>query len=164
MSLRIVPAPAHTTRTSNTARGAVHSKGAPSAPGIHDTLRANLTAPPTAPSTSTSSAQSETTSSHPLEARLVAWRTTQESMKMESLRRLYGIAEPVRRGMELKMVRDADAMRPAMLGGGVASVHEDILVLGGRDAEVGWEDVFTGNELREPPAFHDEVEHRLRMN
>lgn len=63
---------------------------------------------------------------------------------MESLRRAYGIAEPVRRGMELKIVRDG-TFRPAVLGGVKGgNVHEDILVLGGRDAEVGWEDVFHG--------------------
>lgn len=65
-------------------------------------------------------------------------------MKMESLRRAYGIAEPVRRGMELKIVRDG-TFRPAVLGGlKGGNVHEDILVLGGRDTEIGWEDVFQG--------------------
>lgn len=63
---------------------------------------------------------------------------------MESLRRAYGIAEPVRRGMELKIVRDG-TFRPAVLGGlRGGNVHEDILVLGGRDTEVGWEDIFQG--------------------
>jgi Proteasome maturation factor UMP1 len=65
-------------------------------------------------------------------------------MKMESLRRAYGIAEPVRRGMELKIVRDG-TFRPAALGGVKGgNVHEDILVLGGRDSEVGWEEIFQG--------------------
>lgn len=83
-------------------------------------------------------------STHPLEARLLAWRATHDAMKMETLRRMYGIAEPVRRGMELKNVRDGD-FRPAVLGGSkLGSVHEDILVLGGRDCEIGWEDVFLG--------------------
>lgn len=107
---------------------------------------------------------------------------------------MYGIAEPVRRGMELKNVRDGD-FRPAVLGGSkLGSVHEDILVLGGRDCEIGWEDVFLGmfspfpvfisfsgfglsgtgrtttdvgilgDEFREPPSFHDEMEKRLRMD
>jgi proteasome maturation protein len=63
---------------------------------------------------------------------------------MEGLRRAYGIAEPVRRGMELKIVRDS-TFRPAVLGGMKGgNVHEDILVLGGRDAEIGWEDIFQG--------------------
>lgn len=101
---------------------------------------------------------------------------------MESLRRAYGIAEPVRRGMELKIVRDT-TFRPAVLGGVKGgNVHEDILVLGGRDTEVGWEEIFQGmfglfnliswylmltdnlgDEFREPPTFHDEMEKRLKM-
>lgn len=63
---------------------------------------------------------------------------------MEGLRRAYGIAEPVRRGMELKIVRDG-TFRPAVLGGmRGGNVHEDILMIGGRDTEVQWEDIYTG--------------------
>lgn len=73
---------------------------------------------------------------------------------MESLRRAYGIAEPVRRGMELKIVRDG-TFRPAVLGGlKGGNVHEDILVLGGRDTEIGWEDVFQGKLV---PCFRRDV-------
>lgn len=106
---------------------------------------------------------------------------------MEGLRRAYGIAEPVRRGMELKIVRDG-TFRPAVLGGvRGGNVHEDILVIGGRDSEVQWEDIYhgmlgsylvfwfwfgcvladlvgLGDDLREPPAFHDEMEKRLKMD
>lgn len=120
---------------------------------------------------------------------------------MESLRRVYGMAEPIRRGMELKIVRDS-SFTPMMLGGprrNGGNLHEDILVLGGRDAEFGWEDVFhgrslcavcttctvcaaaalslslslhmnitnvklPGDEFREPPSFHDEMEKRLKMD
>lgn len=70
-------------------------------------------------------------------------------MKMEGLRRVYGMAEPIRRGMELKIVRDTN-FTPMMLGGprrNGGNVHEDILVLGGRDSEIGWEDVFHGMSL-----------------
>lgn len=59
---------------------------------------------------------------------------------MEGLRRAYGIAEPIRRGMELKIAREGEWM-PRLLGGGVG-MHEDIL--SNRDCEVGWEDVFRG--------------------
>lgn len=59
---------------------------------------------------------------------------------MEMLRRQFGIAEPIRRGMELKTVREGE-WKPAVLGG-TAGVHRDILE--GRDCEIGWEDVFTG--------------------
>lgn len=60
-------------------------------------------------------------------------------------------------------------------------MHRDILE--GRDTEIGWEDVFvgefilfwlvmcgemlmcdTGNEMREVPDFHSEVEARMKMN
>ncbi|PLB49020.1 putative 20S proteasome maturation protein Ump1 [Aspergillus steynii IBT 23096] len=169
MSLRIAPPANHPTSTSNTStRQQIPiclprpSKGAPSAPGLPDTLREKITLP--APSGPPSSQTGVPASSHPLEARLHAWRQTQDSMKMETLRRAYGIAEPVRRGMELKLVRDG-TFRPAVLGGVKGgNVHEDILVLGGRDAEIGWEDVFQGDEFREPPTFHDEMEKRLRMD
>jgi hypothetical protein len=59
---------------------------------------------------------------------------------MEMLRRQFGIAEPVRRGMELK-ITEAGEWRPAALGRS-SGVHKDIFE--GRDTEIGWEDVFTG--------------------
>lgn len=59
---------------------------------------------------------------------------------MNSLRRTFGIAEPVRRGMELKIAR-AGEWRPAALGGS-AAVSSDILA--GRDIEISWEDVYSG--------------------
>jgi hypothetical protein len=64
---------------------------------------------------------------------------------MEMLRRQFGIAEPVRRGMELK-IASAGEWRPAALGGS-SGVHKDILE--GRDCEIGWEDVFTGKLMLE---------------
>ncbi|KAL2221942.1 putative proteasome maturation factor Ump1 [Thermoascus aurantiacus ATCC 26904] len=173
MSLRIAPPSNHPTLTTNTTNRQRHqqptapypSKGAPSAPGLPDTLRDNLTlSAPWGPPSAAARTIPAPVSTHPLEARLLAWRATHDAMKMETLRRMYGIAEPVRRGMELKNVRDGD-FRPAVLGGSkLGSVHEDILVLGGRDCEIGWEDVFLGDEFREPPSFHDEMEKRLRMD
>jgi proteasome maturation protein len=66
---------------------------------------------------------------------------------METLRRMYGMAEPIRRGMELKIVRGGN-FRPQVLGGPVGgNIHEDILALGGRDCEVSWEDVFKGMDI-----------------
>ncbi|KAH9870524.1 hypothetical protein IAQ61_006000 [Plenodomus lingam] len=152
MSLRFVPNKAHPTHT------ALESS-APSAPGVHDALRSRLGQTSTV-SASSSSAPVALQSSHPLEARLTQWRDTQDRLKMEMLRRQFGIAEPVRRGMELKIAQ-AGEWRPAALGGS-SSVHKDILE--GRDCEIGWEDVFTGNELREVPDFHTEIEHKMKMN
>jgi hypothetical protein len=79
---------------------------------------------------------------------------------MESLRRTFGIAEPVRRGMELK-IASAGEWRPACLGG-ASTVHSDILA--GRDGTLGWEDVFvTGGETARESGFHAEMEKRLGM-
>lgn len=105
-----------------------------------------------APSSASSSSATPVAlqSTHPLEARLVQWRDTQDRLKMEMLRRQFGIAEPVRRGMELK-IASAGEWRPAALGGS-SGVHKDILE--GRDCEIGWEDVFTGKcSLRMALAF-----------
>jgi len=113
--------------------------------------------------TSTSSSKKpapQLQSAHPLEARLVQWRTTQDKLKMEMLRRQFGIAEPIRRGMELKTVKEGE-WRPAVLGG-ASNVHKDILE--GRDCELDWEDVFTGEGVREMPDFHTEMEAKMRMN
>jgi proteasome maturation protein len=63
---------------------------------------------------------------------------------MTMLGRQFGIAEPVRRGMELMIVEKGEwTPAVAMTGaGGAVGVAGDIL--SGRDCEVGWEDVFTG--------------------
>ncbi|KAF9695903.1 hypothetical protein EKO04_005897 [Ascochyta lentis] len=150
VSLRFVPAKAHASSTQL-------ETSAPSAPGVHDNLRSRLAQTSTAPSSTKSV---ELQSAHPLEARLVQWRETQDRMKMEMLRRQFGIAEPVRRGMELK-IASAGEWRPAALGGS-SGVHKDILE--GRDCEIGWEDVYTGSELRQIPDFHTEIESKMKMN
>ncbi|CAL8578260.1 hypothetical protein XPA_004051 [Xanthoria parietina] len=155
MSYLIVPSRSHPTTTTNlstTTPPTSSSKGAPSAPGIHDTLRSNLS---TAPGPTNAPI-----STHPLEARLAAWQSTQDESKMAALRRNFGIGEPVRRGMEIKIAREGE-WRPMALGGS-AGVSGDILV--GRDAEITWEDVYTGSESREGADFHAEVERKLRMD
>ncbi|KAL8795051.1 MAG: hypothetical protein Q9182_007570 [Xanthomendoza sp. 2 TL-2023] len=79
---------------------------------------------------------------------------------MTSLRRNFGIGEPVRRGMELKIAREGE-WRPSALGGS-AGVSGDILV--GRDTEVSWEDIYTGHELSAGVDFHAEMEGKLKMD
>jgi proteasome maturation protein len=149
--MRIAPAPSHpTTHTHLPTASHLPKFGAPSAPGLHDTLRAGLNPAYALSNNSSSSTPSEPQlqSAHPLEARLARWEATQENLKMEGLRRTFGISEPVRRGMELKIVRDSE-WRPAVLGGQARArgVHEDILL--GKDTEIQWEDVFAGKLLQE---------------
>ncbi|KAI1431712.1 proteasome maturation factor UMP1-domain-containing protein [Xylaria sp. CBS 124048] len=156
--MRIVPPAQHSSTFTQPA-----TTSAPSAPGVYDTLRQGLN--PSA--TATSSTTSVPVSRHPLEARLKAWESTQENLRMESLRRTFGMAEPIRRGMELKITRSG-SWRPACLGGsagitgaGCASIHEDILM--GREASCDWEDVFTGEEQRGALGVHEEMERKLKI-
>lgn len=153
--MRIVPAAEHTTTFTH-----LRTPGAPSAPGLYDTLRNGVGAVPQ--STVTSDAD-PVTSRHPLESRLKAWEATQEAVRMESLRKTFGVAEPIRRGMELKTVRDGE-WRPLALGGaGQRSVHEDILR--GRESHIDWEDVYTGEEQTAGGVIgiHDEMERKLKI-
>ncbi|KAM0692289.1 hypothetical protein Q7P36_008490 [Cladosporium allicinum] len=149
MSLRIVP-----TSTNNTTPA---SLGAPSAPGVHDTLRHNLNL--SAPAPKATGAPS-TSSTHPLEARLSAWKQQQDDLKMSLLRRQFGIAEPVRRGMELATVKNGE-WRPVALGEPSAGVHRAILE--GRDCEIDWEDVYQGECAGGALEFHAEMERRCGM-
>ncbi|RVX70808.1 hypothetical protein B0A52_05459 [Exophiala mesophila] len=147
MSLRIAPSATHPSSTSNTTTSKLASTttssstttsinlSAPSAPGLHDTLRAAHSHEPTTATT--------ITSSHPLESRLQNWTRTQERTQMNLMRRNFGLAEPLRRGMELKMVRDADSFRPSVLGA-PSRLHDDILT--GRDTAMDWEDVYAGQD------------------
>src|SRR3954452_8106623 len=99
--MRIAPPSGYSTTHSNLQS---KSLSAPSAPGLHDTLRAGV-GPTLTPTTSTSPS-SIPDSAHPLEARLKKWEETQDALKMEGLRRTFGISEPIRRGMELKITRE----------------------------------------------------------
>ncbi|KAL2406437.1 hypothetical protein ABEF95_015473 [Exophiala dermatitidis] len=175
MSLRVAPPSSHATSTTNTSTSKLSSsssskttlldRGAPSAPGVHDTLRSSLLA-----TDNDNETTSKITSTHPLEARLAQWTATQESTRMNLLRRNFGIAEPLRRGMELKMVREADSFRPTVLGA-PGRVHQEILT--GRDTEITWEDVYQGQDgLRlglstggdgQAVGWTDEMERKLGM-
>ncbi|KAJ2905454.1 proteasome maturation factor UMP1-domain-containing protein [Zalerion maritima] len=152
MSLRVAPAKPQTTTYSH-----IKTASAPSAPGIHDTLRSGLGPDPL---TQQESGPTPPLSSHPLEHRLKQWEATQDTLRMEMLRRTYGIAEPVRRQMELKIVR-AGTWRPVSLGGNVPNLHEEILR--GKDATITWEDVFTGEDQAPLVGFHDEMERKLKI-
>ncbi|TGZ84409.1 proteasome maturation factor UMP1 [Ascodesmis nigricans] len=143
MSLRFIPGPGYATKV----QGA--DIPAPSAKVVRDTLRSG--APPSSLSTALNSR-------HPLEARLKNWDATQHALKMEGLKRLYGMAEPIKREMEVKMCAD---YVPAQLGG-PSNLHKDILE--GKDTTIEWEDVFKGTDnVYELPDFHSELETRCRM-
>ncbi|KAL0639714.1 hypothetical protein Q9L58_001281 [Maublancomyces gigas] len=142
MSLRIAPASNHATQVST-------SKGAPSVRSIPDPIREGL-----------HSVSADVNGRHPLEVRLKNWDETQQALKMESLMRVYGAHEPIRRGMEMKI--SGSDWRPIQLGG-PSNFHLDIL--NGKDATIEWEDIYKGNDnTEELPGFHAEMESKLKMN
>ncbi|KAK5117273.1 hypothetical protein LTR62_005890 [Meristemomyces frigidus] len=154
MSLRIVPAAPHPSQTTS-------ARGAPSAPGVHDTLRSNLSLTNTPAPKNTASSSSTTQSFHPLESRLSAWRAQQDDLKYSLLRRTYGIAEPVKRQMELSIVQAGEWVPGCLAGGRGGGLHADILA--GRDCELDWEDVFDGSVMRNEVDFHAEMEGVMGM-
>ncbi|KAI1261045.1 proteasome maturation factor UMP1-domain-containing protein [Xylariaceae sp. FL1019] len=159
MSMRVVPPADH----SSTFTHLPSSTSAPSAPGVYDVLRQGLN-----PALTSTTSPAVPTSRHPLEARLKAWESTQQNLRMESLRKTFGMSEPIRRGMELKITREG-SWRPGCLGGavgiggstGTGTVHEDILT--GREATLDWEDVYTGEEQRGAVGVHEEMERKLKI-
>ncbi|SPO03218.1 related to 20S proteasome maturation factor [Cephalotrichum gorgonifer] len=154
--MRLIPADTPSSSFSHT----TPSASAPSAPGLHDTLRAGVGPKPVAAATVGDNKPAALDSSHPLEARLKNWDATQEALRMETLRRMYGMAEPIRQAMELKIVQDT-TWRPAALGAALPSVHEEILRA--RDSTVTWEDVYPGDLGRSVVGVHDEMERKLKM-
>ncbi|RKF58718.1 Proteasome maturation factor UMP1 [Erysiphe neolycopersici] len=154
--MSIIPSPDHPSKYSDSN---VNFASAHSAPIIQDLLQNGLG--PTFTPLDSSKPSEPSVSNHPLEARLKKWEETQEALKMEGLRRTFGIAEPIRRGMELKIVREG-SWKPACLGGGFErSLHEDILM--GTDTGCQWEDIFKGDLSRNIPEFHQEVERKVGM-
>ncbi|CCF47602.1 proteasome maturation factor UMP1 [Colletotrichum higginsianum] len=79
---------------------------------------------------------------------------------METLRRTFGAAEPIRRQMELKITQTGE-WRPLALGGQKPSIHEEILR--GKDTSVTWEDVYSGEESVGIVGMHDEMERKLKI-
>ncbi|SCU93669.1 LAFA_0F17612g1_1 [Lachancea sp. 'fantastica'] len=109
------------------------------APALPDTLRSQNGG--AAPLTSRMNGK------HPLEAKLQNWDTTQRQRDLQQYRQVFGLAEPMKREMELAIVRNSD-FNPLSLGtengfSSPASMHRDILL--NREASVDWEDVYPGS-------------------
>ncbi|QLQ81525.1 hypothetical protein HG537_0F02860 [Torulaspora globosa] len=86
---------------------------------------------------------------HPLETRLVDWKQTQRNRQLEQYRQIFGIAEPMKRVMELEIVERTD-FNPL----NQTSLHRDILL--NKETSIDWEDVYPdtlplrGNVLGDP--------------
>lgn len=97
--------------------------------GLHDSLRSGQV-----------SIAHDINGKHPLQARLEKWDDTQMDFKLEGLRRTYGAGEPIRRTMEMEIVKATTHPARELLG--ASSVHRDILT--NQEHNVDWEDVYPG--------------------
>ncbi|SCU87191.1 LAME_0D09120g1_1 [Lachancea meyersii CBS 8951] len=85
---------------------------------------------------------------HPLEPKLQNWDHTQRQRDLQQYRQVFGLAEPMKREMELAIVQNSD-FNPLSLGTASSSsnltsgLHQDILR--NREASVDWEDVYPGS-------------------
>lgn len=80
------------------------------------------------------------------------------NLQMEGYRRTFGAGEPIRRAMELEVIKMTD-LAPQLLGG-PSSIHQDILL--NKDTSVTWEEIYPGqshNDLKQ--SFHSELEKRM---
>ncbi|QLG74958.1 hypothetical protein HG535_0H02850 [Zygotorulaspora mrakii] len=77
---------------------------------------------------------------HPLESRILNWESTERKRQLEQYRQIFGIAEPMRRVMELEMVDRTD-FNPL----NTSSLHHDILL--NKDCSIDWEDIYPSNGL-----------------
>ncbi|SCU84755.1 LADA_0D03598g1_1 [Lachancea dasiensis] len=85
----------------------------------------------------------QTNGKHPLESKLKNWDQTQRNRDLEQYRRVFGIAEPMKREMELAIVQNTD-FNPLSERAG-SGLHQDILL--NREACVDWEDVYPGSGI-----------------
>lgn len=87
---------------------------------------------------------------HPLEARLQNWEQTQRNRQLEQYRQIFGVAEPMKRVMELEIVERTD-FNPL----NQTSLHRDILL--NKEASIDWEDVYPGTGPRSGHVLGDDV-------
>ncbi|EMR08979.1 hypothetical protein PNEG_02754 [Pneumocystis murina B123] len=111
---------------------------------IHDTFRFGL-----------KSSELDINSYHDLEVFLKRWKYEEHESKMELLNRIFGISEPIRRKMELKII-DSE-FRPIIFGRS-SNIHHDILT--GNDSSVDIDEIFLGDEDCFVD-FHSELEKRI---
>ncbi|ODV59840.1 Ump1p [Ascoidea rubescens DSM 1968] len=144
-SLRIIPENSQLSSINNQEGG----ESSYSAPGLNDLFKNG----------GPSSLSDKINDRHPLENQIKNWESTQLDLKMEQYRRLFGLAEPLKRTMELEIVNRID-FRPEILGG-TSNLHRDILL--NKDCSIDWEDIYqSGIDNNEfSTNFHSEMERKM---
>ncbi|KAI0668739.1 proteasome maturation factor UMP1 [Trametes maxima] len=115
--------------------------------GLHDTLQYGPR-----------SLAAEVTTSSKVKDRLENWEATQDNLKLQMQRQLFGLHMPMRILMERKLVSQSSHM-PALQQ---SNLHLDILM--GRDESLECPDfMMPASELRQPLDIHADMEKKLRM-
>ncbi|KAF9207441.1 hypothetical protein BGZ49_000394 [Haplosporangium sp. Z 27] len=116
--------------------------------GLHDTMRFGMR-----------QIASEVSMKHPLENRLVEWESTQEELKMNSARNLYGMHAPIKMAMERSLV--IKARGPSMIPQR-SNLGLDILM--GKDETIDFEDFLNVPEMStEMVDPHTVMEHQIGL-
>ncbi|EJU03192.1 proteasome maturation factor UMP1 [Dacryopinax primogenitus] len=136
---RIVPA-------SNAGSSTASLKDTANEYGLHDTMRYGMR-----------SLAAEIKQVAPLQGRLENWEETQDNLKLNMQRNLYGLHAPVR----LLMERRAVSQTPHMPALPRSNVHLDILM--GRDEVLDPAEIMDGAEGAEAMDIHGEMEKKLKL-
>ncbi|CCD24237.1 Ump1p NDAI_0C05780 [Naumovozyma dairenensis CBS 421] len=97
---------------------------------------------------------SELNDRHPLESRLKNWDVNEHERALEQYRQIFGIAEPLRREMELSIVEKTD-FNPLNSN----SMHRDILL--NKDTSVDWEDVYPGGRMASGMMIGNDIHNQI---
>lgn len=101
---------------------------------------------------------------HPLETRISEWDQTQRDRQLEQYRQIFGIAEPMKRVMELEIIEKTD-FNPL---NNASSIHKDILL--NKDTSIDWEDIYKNNGSTGVSSsnmvnndIHTQIENKLQL-
>ncbi|KAF8640595.1 hypothetical protein AX17_000257 [Amanita inopinata Kibby_2008] len=114
--------------------------------GVHDSLQYGP-----------SSIASQVKSENPIKDRLENWEATQDNLRLNLKRNVYGMHAPMRLLMERKLV--ATNLHMPVLP--QSNIHLDILM--GRDEAIEPADVFGGMETALPLDIHKDMEKKLQL-
>lgn len=93
---------------------------------------------------------------HPLESRVANWKANEEEFNLRMLQKTQGLAAPLRRVMDAKIVEQSTFV-PSIVGG-PSNLSLDILK--NEDARLDWEDVYKTESTID---FHQEMQKRMGL-
>lgn len=140
--MNIVPSNDFKSSVASDKTGEFQSNAAPSLP---DVFREQVGARPM---------NSQLNDRHPLESRIRNWEETQHRRQLEQYKQIFGIAEPMKRVMELQLVEKSD-FNPL----NHSDLHKDILL--NKEASIDWEDIYPASEFTSGMGVSDDIHTKI---